>query len=1697
MKKALKIILYIILAIVLLLAGVFATINTPWGKERIRAYLEDFLNEKLDTKVQIGKLGFSIPNAVNLGDVLVLDRAQDTLLWVHELDVHIAMLKLISGEIVVNRLHLADADVHMYRTATDTNYNYQFIIDAFASAPEDSAVVVQAEDTASSAPIKLDVGLVHLSNTRYRLSDTIGGILFGIRVNELNLKPRNIDLEQLRFEVEQLHIDWVNSYLYTQASKLPESPEDTSSTDVSLIIDDLQLTKASFAMKDEESQMDFGITAKEIAAAMPWFSLSEQRIDIEYFNLIQSNTAMSFGPTRNLAPAKPEEVVAAVNDSTGWKLRVGSLLLKGIGFAYDDNTQAPKKDGIDYAHLDVRNLHLNASDLYYSIDTISGIVKNLTLMERSGLDIQTMRTVFTYHNRGAILDELYLKTPNTLIQDKMAVSYRSLDALSDDLGKTRLDLAIKQSVIGFDDLFIFLPEEQKKQLRSYRNQRIKLNLIAAGYVDALNINRLFIEGLTQTAIDLNGMVYGLPDADKLRYELAIRNLRSSNKDIAAFLPASVKQQVNVPAWFALHGQLKGTTTRYQPNLQIYTADGDAALNGVLDVSKTGKESYDLFVRTNGLNLGKILRMEDQLGRVSMNGLVKGVGFDPKTMDAQLDATVAEAFLNGYNYRDFTANGYMKGKMGELELKSRDPNAFMTMKTYIDMQQQYPALTSVLNVEYINLKELKLLEDDVVFTGDVEMDVPVLNVDYPVADVVVSNPFLTVNGTTYVLDSIYLFSRPEGNNQDIELSLGNIVKAKLSGHVPVTKMGDVLLAHVNKYYRINDQRYEQPLEFDMNLNGTITYHRLFRQMLPDLKPFEPITFSALADPRSLNVGLSAPGIRYGDMRFDTLGFSAVELDSSLVYALTLNKFTQGNIAFYNSALYGQVQDNALSSYLSLTDAAGDEQFSLGATARQDSTGNTVVSMAPGLKLNKVPWSVDPDNRIVLGSQGIFFDNLVMTGDNQSISVHSPEAVPNSPFNILIKNFRLANLTSMISQDTLLADGILNVNGNIDLSQDYARIKAHTFIDSLSVMGALMGRLGGSIESVSASSYKANIGLNGAGNQLDIDGYYHTEAKNGNELDLTANVGSLAMTTIEGLSFGALKKSEGTLWGNLSINGTLSNPLIDGQLTAKDVQTTLSAFNTFMRIVDEQLVFVPNTGIRFSNFKIEDRFKRQATLNGDLLTKNFTEFALKLRFNASRWEVMNSTNRDNESIYGRMLVSANLGLTGELTAPEIDGNLTIHDSTDFNYAFIDNPELVSNEGIVEFYDSKVIQNLAEYDMQMERAQYLLSRSSSLNVNVDIEKDAKFTVLIDPETGDKLSVNGTAFLNANLGPDGSMALAGTYELDGGYYDLNIEVIKKQFKIQKGSIIQLAGDPLDAEANITAVYEAQAAPLDLLQNQLTDNEVANMYRQRMPFQVLLKMSGPVMKPNISFDIQVAEGGMKIVGEEVQRAVDMKLNEMRNNPSEMNKQVVAVLALGRFISEDPFNSSSGYGVEYAVRQSASRFLSEQLNRMAGKLVAGIELDLGLNTVEDYSTGSKINRTDLNVTASKRLFNDRVKVTVGNDFQLEGQVANQNPSYLPGNISTDYMITPDGKYVVRGYRKTELQNIVRGYIIETGMSFRLGLEYNRFRQLLMGQKRYREYMLRKRREQNEQQEQRPGEVKVGMLSEQNRKRISENVQTEE
>jgi len=140
------------------------------------------------------------------------------------------------------------------------------------------------------------------------------------------------------------------------------------------------------------------------------------------------------------------------------------------------------------------------------------------------------------------------------------------------------------------------------------------------------------------------------------------------------------------------------------------------------------------------------------------------------------------------------------------------------------------------------------------------------------------------------------------------------------------------------------------------------------------------------------------------------------------------------------------------------------------------------------------------------------------------------------------------------------------------------------------------------------------------------------------------------------------------------------------------------------------------------------------------------------------------------------------------------------------------------------------------------------------------------------------------------------------------------------------------------------------------------------------------------------------------------------------------------------------------AKQSASRILSDQLNQLAGSLIGGVDINFDMNSGKDYSTGNTINQTDLVVKVSKNLFDERIRVTVGSNFQLEQTNPNQNTTNLAGDISVDYRLSKDGRYMVRVYRKDQYESILQAQVVETGVSFILTFDYNEFRELFQNKK---------------------------------------------
>ena len=116
-------------------------------------------------------------------------------------------------------------------------------------------------------------------------------------------------------------------------------------------------------------------------------------------------------------------------------------------------------------------------------------------------------------------------------------------------------------------------------------------------------------------------------------------------------------------------------------------------------------------------------------------------------------------------------------------------------------------------------------------------------------------------------------------------------------------------------------------------------------------------------------------------------------------------------------------------------------------------------------------------------------------------------------------------------------------------------------------------------------------------------------------------------------------------------------------------------------------------------------------------------------------------------------------------------------------------------------------------------------------------------------------------------------------------------------------------------------------------------------------------------------------------------------------------------------------------------------------MVKGVDVNFDLNSDQDYSSGTATNQTDLNVKVSKSLFDDRFRVTVGSDFQLEQTNPGQNASNIAGDVSVDYKLSKDGRYMLRVYRNDQYQTIVQGQVVETGVSFILTFDYNKFNEL--------------------------------------------------
>lgn len=1666
MRKAFKIFLYIIGGIFLLLILAVVWLNTNWGKNFVRERALAFLRGKLKTEVQIGELGYGLPKYIVLKDVLFKDQANDTLLAVGNLRVNVNMLRLLSNTLDVQNLTLESVYANIHRKAPDTNFNFTYIINAFAgNSTEPQAPDTAAKDTSGSG-FTINVDKVEFNDIHAKFDDYTGGTRLVVDLEHLMLNMKKIDLDEMDFRVKKLAVKGLRTIFLQDTSYLPETPDTSEASDFKIAADDIDLQNIFFRYADNTDAFLMDIDLGRLQNETKIFDLKKELVDVEKLSLEQTTVKIVMGK-HSPVPEKADSLADTL-DETNWRVLASKLELDNVNFIMDDENSPRQPYGIDYSHLDIRNLALNTEDILYTADSIAGNIKHLAVKEKSGLDVRELKTKFAYHAQGAYLNDLYLETSNSKLQDHIAISYPSLDALKTRMGEMQMDINLKNCVIGLKDVVIFVPDiRQQDFYRRYGSQQLYLDAGLNGRMDAITIANFNLRGFDNTRVQVTGTLNRLPESERLNYNLNIIKLQSNSRTVTAFIPPKALEQIRIPDNFSAVGQVSGTVKDYRTNLVVMTSDGAAKLRGYVYMSPgEGRERYDMLVNTDKLNLGRILKQDSTLGSITATLKAKGISFDINRMAAILEGNIASAGFMGYNYNNIRFNGEVAEKNGTISLVSDDPNLRLQLDGQANFTKEHPAINARLNIDSADLQALKFYKDEMRIRALILADVSDANPDYPGGIVVIDRPTITTKGQRYFLDTLKITSQPNADSGQNIVVDADALQALITGKTPLSQIGNIIQSHIGRHYALNGDTSKLkkadtvaavkdtnlntiPADYSLNLKAAVYDRPMLYALIPALKSLDTIGISAGIRPRTMFLNVDAPRVVINDITIDSAMLRVLENDSTLNYRAIIASLNNPSLHLWHTEAKGDIRGNRITADVSIADSAKEPRFALGAEYLQYADSQ-VVRLREGLKLNYKDWQVSQPNSIVMGKDGIYVQNFKISNGGESISINSEAPQFSAPMVVAINDFLISNITEIVQKDTLLANGIINSNITVQNVTTAPAAKGTLQVRHLAIFEDTIGNLDINLQEASSNQATANVTISGEGNDIKVSGSYYPEPYNGNNFDLDVAVNALNLQSMEGVAMNQIKNTSGFIRGNLKIKGTPAAPVITGELRTDQLITTPTAIGTQFNMPAEKIYFTAD-GIEFENFKLVDSIGNSAMIDGKIITKDYRDMTLRLRIKANEWQALNSTAKDNELFYGKLVLSSNLRVRGNITSPSVDGNLTIHDTTKFTVAIPkSDPGIEEREGVVEFIDKD---NPGRYDMLKPKAdttpKMALRPGADMNVNVEIEKNAEFNVIIDKATGDFLRVRGEANLNTVINPDGTIGLTGTYELNQGAYQLNYNFIKRRFDIQKGSIITFAGDPLEADVDITAVYTANIPPYDLVERQIDDPAQLNYYKQRLPFDVQLKLKGPLLEPVVSFDIVLPEEKNYRATPDVLTLVQGKLAEMRNNPSEMNKQVFAVLVLNRFVSENPFESGTSTDAEYIARQSASRFLSEQFNQLADQFIQGFELNLDLESTEDYTTGEKRNRTDLNVSASKRLLDDRLTITVGNNFELEGQTqnTNQNTSLVPGNLAADYQLSPDGRYTVRVYRQDEIENILEGYTVETGVSFIVNLEYNRFRNI--------------------------------------------------
>lgn len=1335
---------------------------------------------------------------------------------------------------------------------------------------------------------------------------------------------------------------------------------------------------------------------------------------------------------RRIAP--PDTTVEDTLPARPFHFGIKTIELENFGFRMLDEVSprlsSPFQPGdmrIDIEKGLFRSFRVNA-------DSILADIEELKAQDHRGLGLSAFSCRFGICSTSMFFNSLKMNTlSGSELLGHVRFFYAGYRAMGDFLDSVRLDVALKPSRIHPDDLRFFAA------LPSGFNQSVGLTGKVEGTIGHLKAPELSLFLPASTVFEGGLSLDGLPDMDRLEGSVDFRRLHTDFGRLPDVLKAFFGAEL--PAWLRtlgetdLKGTLTGTPQHFQFSGSVATAWGAFRPDLEFQADKSYKQArYTALLELDQLDLSH-LPGTSILGRQSGRLMVQGSGLSLHTLHLNLEASLNPFTLNGYAYNKLFVKGLWEKMTFKGDVELRDPSANLLFTGFLDIGGKVPRFDCEARVFNTDLKAARWLDepfeiDEIALKAKASGS----NVDNFTGSVFLAPVRFCKGEKSFTYTHFSLEADTAQNGRRRFALRSPYMDADFGGYFGFESLAHTAMAQLNVYLpslRLPADthlvRKNQQVDYRVDLKNP---EPLTAPWLHDFHLMPGGSISGRFDGRSAMIltDVELPGLKTAGVRLDNLKLRLSSNQKNFYVNTTLERFYATDSLYFKDI---RAEVNAERDSLQFLLAwLGDSEnltkgfLSASSTLTQPGSYSLLFSNS-WVSFMGEAWHLAEGAQVRYDSTGFFFNDRFVFRSPSDANIGLSGKAGNKPtqvLRLLINDFPLdyVNRLAGMDQKTRL-DGYISGYVGLFSALKKPRMEGDILVGQITINKQSIGDLyfksnyDSDAEEIVVDAFLENrrvrlFSLLGGRVKIDAESPV---------LNLPVVIEKLPMAVMEIFTAPDFKNLTGYINGIITVRGSIQKPDLEGRVRLDEAGGYMPVIGGRFSFYfpDGAFISLDDHRITVPTLVLTDILGNKAYLSGEITHHQFSDirFNLLLDSKGSDFLFFNPTRKESPQFYGSAVARGKIQLKGTPQAVTILAALETSRGTRLFLSLEEGTQVASENTFVTFTTSRPesLEKLAWVAKSKNRDEETEATTISLTIEATVTKDAEINLIFNEATNDVLSASGNGNLRLELTPAGDVFVFGDYEVFKGKYMFSLQnLLSKELQLKPGGILTFSGDPTEARINATAYYATRASPAPLVSAAGSD-ALQSSARNRIPVEVLVHLKGPILEPQVSFDVS-----FPTVSENTRATYEAVMS----STDEKNKQAFALLVLNQFLTPGSLGSSvSGGG---ALGSNSLEVISNQLSNLVSKI--SDDVDVGVRYRQGTKTSSGAGEVE--VALSTRLLDDRLIIDgnfgfITNTRTTSASAANSQNSGSIIDINIEYLLTQDGKLRLKAFNRSNYANL--------------------------------------------------------------------------